>query len=102
MLSLLRAESPGGQRAGVGTLSDLFRLLVRSWVFLLVVCDSRSPCACFKPMWSVRGCQGTTFYHFLELSHKKGLRMPYCEFTVQSGDQKITRLVYSADIHKPP
>mgnify|MGYP004274064437 CR=1 FL=1 len=78
MLSLYGAESPDGRRAEVGTVSDFFRLLVRSWVFLLVVCDSRSPCACFKPMWSVRGCQGTTFYHFLELSHKKGLRMPYC------------------------
>ena len=62
----------GWQRAGVGTLSDLFRLLVRSWVFLLVVCDSRSPCACFKPMWSVRRGQGPTCYHFMEPSHRMG------------------------------
>ena len=64
MLSLYGAESPDGRRAEVGTVSDFFRLLGRSWVFWLVVCDSRSPCACFKPMWSVRRGQGTTFYHF--------------------------------------
>ena len=72
MLSLYGAESPDGRRAEVGTVSDFFRLLVRSWVFLLVVCDSRSPCACFKPMWSVRRGQGPTCYHFMEPSHRMG------------------------------
>ena len=81
MLSLFGAESPDAwQRAGVGTVSDFFRLLGRSWVFLLVVCHSRSPCACFKPMWSVRRGQGPTCYHFLELSHKKGLRKAHWRF----------------------
>ena len=77
MLSLYGAESPDGRRAEVGTVSDFFRLLGRICVFRLVVFRSRSPCASFKPMWSVRGCQGTTFYHFLELSHKKGLRIAH-------------------------
>ena len=78
MLSLYGAESPDGRRAEVGTVSDFFRLLGRICVFRLVVFRSRGPCASFKPTWSVRGCQGTTFYHFLELSHKKGLRIAHC------------------------
>ena len=77
MLSLYGAESPDGRRAEVGTVSEFFRLLGRICVFRLVVFHSRSPCACFKPMWSVRGGRGTTFYHFLELSHKKGLRIAH-------------------------
>ena len=63
----------------MGTFSDLFRLLGRIWVFLLVLCHAKCPCACFEPLWSVRGCQGPTCYRFLEPSHKKGLLMPYCE-----------------------
>ena len=66
MLSLYGAESPDGRRAEVGTVSDFFRLLGRSWVFLLAVCHSRSPCACFKPLWLVRGGQETTCYNLFE------------------------------------
>ena len=77
MLSLYGAESPDGRRAEVGTVSDFFRLLGRICVFRLVVCHRRSPCASFGPMWSVRGCQGATFYHFLEPGDKKGLLIAY-------------------------
>ena len=52
------------RRLEMGTGSDLFRLLGRIWGFLLVLCHTRCPCACFEPLWSVRGCQGATFYHF--------------------------------------
>ena len=55
----------GWRRVEMVTFSDFVRLLGRSCVFLLVVCHTRSPCACFKPLWSVRGGQGTMFYHFL-------------------------------------
>ena len=72
-----RSRGTGWRRAEVGTVSDLFRLLGRIWVFLLVLCHAKCPCACFEPLWSVRGCQGPTCYHFLEPSHKKGLLMPY-------------------------
>ena len=70
MLSLYGAESPDGRRAEVGTVSDLLRLLGRIWVFLLVLCHAKCPFACFEPLWSVRGGQGPTCYHFLEPSHR--------------------------------
>ena len=55
----------GWQRAEVGTISDVFRLLGRMCVFLLVLCHTRGPCACFKPSWSVGGGQGPIFCHVL-------------------------------------
>ena len=54
----------GWQRAEVGTGSDVFRLLGRICVLLLVLRHTRGPCACSKPLWSVRGGQGPIFYHF--------------------------------------
>merc|ERR1712086_917689 len=56
----------GWRRVEMGTVSDLFRLLGRIWVFLLVLCHATCPYACFGPLWSVRGCQGPTCYHFSE------------------------------------
>ena len=50
----------GLRRAEVGTVSDFFRLLGRIGVFLLVVCHTKCQCACFKPLWAVRGGQGPT------------------------------------------
>ena len=62
----------GWQRAEVGTVSDFFRLLGRICVFRLAVFHSRSQCASFGPMWSVRRGQGLTCYHFMEPSHRMG------------------------------
>ena len=30
----------------------------------VVLCHAKCPCACFEPLWSVRGGQGPTLYHF--------------------------------------
>ena len=88
MLSLYGAESPDGRRAEVGTVSDFFRLLGRIWVFLLVLCHAKCPCACFEPLWAVRGGQGSTCCHFLEPSNKKGLLMPYCDDGEENEDEE--------------
>ena len=39
--------------------------LVDFCVFLLVLCHSRCPCACFKPLWAVRKGKGLSFLYFL-------------------------------------
>ena len=38
----------------MGTVSYFFCLLARQCVLLLVLCNSRCPCACFRPLWAVR------------------------------------------------
>ena len=84
----------------MGTVSDVFRLLGRMRVLLLVVYHTRRPCARFKPMWSVRGGQGTTFYNFLEPSNKKGLLMPYwtaCNWTIMGLANDCARLLESRE-----
>ena len=88
ILSLLGAEGPDGEGPRWARfLTFLFRLLGRIWVFLLVLCHTKCPCACFEPLWAVRGGQGSTCCHFLEPSNKKGLLMPYCDDGEENEDE---------------
>ena len=82
-----RSRGTRWRRAEGGTVSDSFRLLGRIWVFLLVLCHAKCPCACFEPLWAVRGGQGSTCCHFLEPSNKKGLLMPYCDDGEENEDE---------------
>ena len=60
----------GWARVEMVTFSDIFVSLVEfvcsGWMYSVV----EGPCASFKPMWSVRGCQEPTCYHFMEPSHR--------------------------------
>ena len=77
MLSLYGAESPDGKGPRWARFLTFLRLLGRICVFLLVLCHTKSPCACFKPLCAVRRGQGPTCYHFLEPSDQKGLPVAY-------------------------
>ena len=71
-----RSRGTGWRSAEAGTVSDLFRLLGRIWVFLLVLCHATCPYACFEPLWSVRGDQTSRYIIVQTQTVRSGITTP--------------------------